>query len=63
MYGISFGNFISEIESYESDTFSSNNTKITRSEARRIAEILLNRWSSEKLDGVSISSILENIRD
>lgn len=55
--------FIKELENYESDTFSASNSAITNEEAHRVAEFLLNKWSSNHLDGVTIDAILEELRD
>jgi len=52
-----------EIMEYESDTFSASGSKITREEADFIAEKLLEFWSKENLDGISITNILDVARD
>jgi hypothetical protein len=59
----SFKQFISEIQCYESDTFSSEGSRITREESQRIAEILLYKWALHELDGVQIDCILDELRN
>ncbi|MEB3215562.1 MAG: hypothetical protein VKN72_04765 [Nostocales cyanobacterium 94392] len=59
---MTLGNFISEIENYESDTFSAQRAKITRKEAEEVAERLLNNWSLDHLDGQQIGTYLSLIR-
>ena len=59
---MTWGNFVSEIENYESDTFTARGQKISRKEAEKVAEILLNAWSLNNLDGVKISGTLDDIR-
>jgi len=58
-----FGNFISQIQNYESDTFSAQGWKITRSEAEAVAMIILNKWSLNNLDGIEIVAAMEELRE
>ena len=63
MLGITFKDFVDEILSYESDTFSAECDKITRKEAVRVARIMLLSWRNHDLDGIMISDVLEHIRE
>ena len=58
----SFKQFVSEIQCYESDTFSSEGSEITREESQKVAEVLLYRWALHELDGVQIDTILDELR-
>jgi hypothetical protein len=60
---MTFKEFVSEIETYESDTFSATSSKINRAEAKKVAEKILGRLVNAHLDGVLISAYLEDIRD
>lgn len=56
---------IEEIRSYESDTFSAEGSEITLDEAQSVAVKLINRiyGDDSSLDGILLSSILEDIRE
>lgn len=57
-----WNDFVEEILTYESDTFSAEGSKITRIEAEQVAEKMLDSFERH-LDGVSIDAYLEEIRD
>lgn len=63
-----FNELIVTIYSYESDTFSAEASKLTRSEAIKIAQRLIvpkirGLIDCDTMDGVAISEELEDIRD
>ncbi len=50
------------IRDYESDTFSATESCILPYEAHLAAEYLLSRWVEQYLDGIAISSVLDDVR-
>ena len=44
---------------YESDTFSARGSRITRNEARKVANHIINNIIKNHLDGVTISTVLD----
>lgn len=65
-----YGNFnllVDDILSYESDTFSSEGSKLTVGEAERVALAIvaddLQKRYNDSLDGVVISEMLETVRE
>ena len=57
-----FEDLVKHIKEYESDTFSAEGSEITQEEAEKVAERLIGVWVDENLDGVSIDSVLADIR-
>ena len=55
--------FVNRIKAHESDTFSAVESKITKQEAHDVAAILLSSWAEGLLDGVFISTCLEEVRN
>jgi len=53
---------IQTILEYESDTFSAAGSNISEEEAEKVAESIINGWIENNLDGVIISSALDEIR-
>lgn len=51
-----------EINAYESDTFSSASSAITREESAQVAKRLLAIWS-QRLDGEIIRNLLDDVRE
>ncbi len=47
---------------YESDTFSASGSKITKAEAKKVANELIADWIDTHLDGVSIDIFLDKVR-
>lgn len=57
------GYLVDTIMQYESDTFSADASKITEKEARIVADAIVKAYVDNRLDGVTIASFLEDIRD
>lgn len=65
---VNFNHLVDEILNYESDTFSSEGSKLTPAEAERIAFAFIlrdiaNRTNLNTMDGVMISYELRDIRE
>lgn len=57
-----FESIVDEVMEYESDTFSSVGSEITRAEARQVVcQIIKSLWD-ERIDGVLIDFTLDKIR-
>lgn len=56
---------VSMIRNYESDTFSSHSSKITRTEALALTAMLIERRIDigMNIDGVMLSALLDELRD
>ena len=55
--------FVKQIIEYESDTFSGSGSEITEKEACLVIKSILTDYFEHHLDGLSIDSRLEEIRD
>lgn len=58
-----FARLLQDIKEYESDTFSASGSGITDAEIILVAGKLIDGWSENHLDGVSIDAILYDIRE
>jgi hypothetical protein len=58
-----FAKLVQDISEYESDTFSASSNEIKASECMEIANKIIDIWKEDHLDGVIISSLLEDLRD
>ena len=58
-----YAKLLQDIREYESDTFSASTSGITDNEVILVAEKLIDGWSDNHLDGVSIDSVLYDIRE
>lgn len=59
---MTFQKFINEIHEYESDTFSAHGSRITWSEANKVAQEILANWFDKHIDGVTIDVFLDKVR-
>lgn len=59
---MTFDEFVTVIEGYESDTFSAKGSEITHEEALAVGERLLDNYANNRLDGVLIDGALSDIR-
>lgn len=59
---MTFEQFVKEIRTYESDTFSAKGQKLRPAEAARIARKILGRWREDHLDGCVIDIALDEVR-
>jgi len=58
-----FAGLLVTIKEYDSDTFSSEGSKITDQEILQIADLIIDEWVGHYLDGVLISELLERVRE
>lgn len=59
---MSFKDFINEVVSYESDTFSAEASKITRDEADAVVLKVMEWIWNDRIDGVLLSEALAEVR-
>ncbi len=59
---MTFYKLVKHIQEYESDTFTAKGAEITKAEAVRVVENLLESWVANHLDGAVITGILGSLR-